>query len=128
MLYTPPHILADQLTLSQPLGGGDRLRPQHYYPPPCFQTFRHPSRLVFVFFRIYRKVRNRGRLKISCGIYHRAVCITRNFSEPQNLQFIIKSGFKSRAGYNGAYTVYRSLTLKLNIAGSIKLIRLRGYP
>ena len=22
MLYTPPHILADQLTLSQPLGGG----------------------------------------------------------------------------------------------------------
>ena len=30
---------------------------------------------------------------------------TKNFSEPQNPRFIIKSGFKSRAGYNGARTV-----------------------
>ena len=28
-----------------------------------------------------------------------------NFSEPKNLRFIIESGFKSRAGYNGARTV-----------------------
>ena len=31
---------------------------------------------------------------ISCGLYDRAVCITRNFSEPQN-----SHSFKSRAGY-----------------------------
>ena len=43
--------------------------------------------------------------KKSCCLYYKAVCITRNFSEPQNLQFIIKSGFKSRVGYNGACTV-----------------------
>ena len=30
---------------------------------------------------------------------------TRNFSEPQNPRFIIKSGFNSRAGYDGAHTV-----------------------
>ena len=30
---------------------------------------------------------------------------TRNFFESQNPRFIIKSGFKSRAGYNGARTV-----------------------
>ena len=28
-----------------------------------------------------------------------------NFFEPQNPRFIIESGFKSRAGYNGARTV-----------------------
>ena len=33
---------------------------------------------------------------------------TRNFSEPQNPRFIIKSGFNSRAGYNGARTVVKS--------------------
>ena len=27
----------------------------------------------------------------------------------KNLQFVIKSGFKSRAGYNGARTLYKSL-------------------
>ena len=35
-----------------------------------------------------------------CGLYCRAVCITN-----QNPRFIIESGFKSRAGYNGARTV-----------------------
>ena len=29
-----------------------------------------------------------------------------NFSEPKNPRFIIESGFKSRAGNNGARTVY----------------------
>ena len=29
-----------------------------------------------------------------------------NFSDLKNLRFIIESGFKSRAGYNGARTVY----------------------
>ena len=43
--------------------------------------------------------------KSSCGLYCRAVCITRNISESQNPWFIIESGFKSRAGYNGARTV-----------------------
>ena len=32
-------------------------------------------------------------------------CITRNFSGPQNLQFIFKNGFKSKAGYDGAHMV-----------------------
>ena len=45
--------------------------------------------------------------KINCGLRYRAVCIPRNFSEPQNPQFIIESGFKSRAGYNGARRVVR---------------------
>ena len=39
-----------------------------------------------------------------------SVCFTRNFPEPQNPRFIIESGFKSRAGYNGARTVYKILT------------------
>ena len=30
-----------------------------------------------------------------------------NFFEPQNPRFIIESGFKSRAGYNGARTVFK---------------------
>ena len=42
----------------------------------------------------------------SLGLYCRAVCITRNFSEPQNPRFIIESGFKSRAGYAGTRTVH----------------------
>ena len=44
------------------------------------------------------------------GLYCRAVCITRNFSESQNLRFIIESGFKSRAGYDGARRVYSLIT------------------
>ena len=40
-----------------------------------------------------------------CGLYCRAVCITRNFSELQNPRFIIESGFKSRADYNSTRTV-----------------------
>ena len=35
-----------------------------------------------------------------CSLYCRALCNTRNISEPQNPRFIIESGFKSRAGYN----------------------------
>ena len=31
--------------------------------------------------------------------------IKRNFFESQNLWFINENGFKSRAGYNGAFTV-----------------------
>ena len=41
-----------------------------------------------------------------CSSYCKAVCIARNFSEPQNAQFIIESSFKSIAGYNGAQMVY----------------------
>ena len=40
-------------------------------------------------------------VKLSCGLYCRAVCITRNFSESQNTRFIIKSRI-----FNGACTVY----------------------
>ena len=47
--------------------------------------------------------------KISCGLYCKAVCITRNFSEPKIPRFIIKSSFKSRAGYNGARTVHTQI-------------------
>ena len=36
---------------------------------------------------------------------------TRNFFESQNPRFIIESGFKSRAGYNGARTVVSFQTL-----------------
>ena len=43
--------------------------------------------------------------KIRCGLYCRAVCITRNISETQYPRFLIQSCFKSRAGYNGACTV-----------------------
>ena len=32
--------------------------------------------------------------------------IHRNFSDLKNPRFIIESGFKSRAGYNGARTVF----------------------
>ena len=39
-----------------------------------------------------------------------AIYFTRNFSEPQNLHFIIKSRFKSRADYNGAHTLDIYLT------------------
>ena len=45
-----------------------------------------------------------------CGLYCRAVCITRNFSESQNPRFIIESSFKSRAGYNGACRVNLLIT------------------
>ena len=31
----------------------------------------------------------------SCGLYCRAVCITRSFSEPQNPRFIIENGYNS---------------------------------
>ena len=44
-----------------------------------------------------------------CG-YCRAVYNTRNLFETQNPRFIIESGFKSRAGYNGAHTICRSKT------------------
>ena len=49
--------------------------------------------------------------EISYGLYCRVVCITRNFFEFQNPRFIIESGFKSRADYNGARTVssYRDI-------------------
>ena len=48
---------------------------------------------------------NRKKGQISCGLRCRAVFIRRKLSEPQNPWFIIKSGFKSRAGYDGARTV-----------------------
>ena len=38
-----------------------------------------------------------------------------NFSDLKNPRFIIKSGFKSRAGYNGARTVYLLLPISLQI-------------
>ena len=41
-----------------------------------------------------------------CGLYCRAVSITKKNSELQNPWFIIKRVFKSRASYNGACTVY----------------------
>ena len=47
-----------------------------------------------------------------------------NFSEPKNPRFIIESGFKSRAGYNGARTVYKSSIAKETSYLSFKLIRL----
>ena len=67
--------------------------------------------LVFVFFSQKRgenkvqslnlsKRENNG--EKSCGLHCRAVCTTRNFSEPKNPRFIIKRSFKSRAGYDGA--------------------------
>ena len=40
-----------------------------------------------------------------CALYCRVACITINFSEPQILWFIFKSGFKSRSGYNGSCMV-----------------------
>ena len=53
-----------------------------------------------------------------CGLYCRVVNIKDNLCnkqghssifEAQNLQFIIKNGFKSRAGYNGGHTIPRFL-------------------
>ena len=43
--------------------------------------------------------------KKCCGLCCRAACITRNFFKTQNLQLINKSGFKSRAAYNGVRMV-----------------------
>ena len=38
-----PHILADQLSLSQQQGEGDRICPPHYnLLPQDFETFHHP--------------------------------------------------------------------------------------
>ena len=47
-------------------------------------------------------------MQINCGLYCRVVCNTRTFSEPHNPRFIIESGFKSRADYNGVRNVFRS--------------------
>ena len=41
--------------------------------------------------------------------------LQRNFSEPKNPRFIIESGFKSRAGHNGARTV---VVLSLKFKGN----------
>ena len=55
--------------------------------------------------------------RIENTFYCRAVCITRNFSDSQNPQFIIKSGFSSRAGYYGVcYT--HSVSPKYNGEGT----------
>ena len=44
-----------------------------------------------------------------CGLYCRAVSVTDNLcikqGNSQNPRFIIKSGFRSRASYNGAHTI-----------------------
>ena len=53
------------------------------------------------------------RSKISLGLLCRALCITRNFCDPQNPLFIIESGFYSRAGYNGPCTVHET-SLKMH--------------
>ena len=37
-----------------------------------------------------------------------------NFFEPQNPRFIIESGFKSRAGYNGARTVFDASQFRMS--------------
>ena len=68
--------------------------------------------LVFVFFSqkrwenkvqsIKKKRKQQGK---SCSLYCRAVCTTRNFYVPKNPRFIIESGFKSRAVYDGSCTV-----------------------
>ena len=34
--HVPPHFLSDQLTLSQPRGGGHIIPSQNYVPPPGF--------------------------------------------------------------------------------------------
>ena len=41
-----------------------------------------------------------------CGLCYRAVWITKNFSDPQNLWFIIETSSRSRTDYNCARTVY----------------------
>ena len=48
------------------------------------------------------------RSKISLGLLCIALCITRNFSDPQNPLFIIESGFYSRVSYNGACKVHET--------------------
>ena len=55
---------------------------------------------------VFIKSENIG--KIRCSLYCRAVCVTRNISQTQYPRFLIESGFKSRAGYNGACTVLTS--------------------
>ena len=47
-----------------------------------------------------------------------------NFSEPQNPRFIIESGFKSRAGYNGARTVFN---LKLIVDSESRFTNNENY-
>ena len=47
----------------------------------------------------------------SCSLYCKAVCNIKIFSKSKNPRFIIKSSFKSRAGYNGARTVFKSTYL-----------------
>ena len=54
-------------------------------------------------YSLYQKVKI-GQIVAAVYTAERFV-FSRNFSEPQNPQFIFESGFKSRAGYNGARTV-----------------------
>ena len=51
------------------------------------------------------KIEKKGKLEAAVYIAERVV-LQGNFSEPKNPRFIIESGFKSRAGNNGARTVY----------------------
>ena len=64
------------------------------------------------FFPSIKKWKNRGKNRVSvqkcCGLWCRAVYITRGlFCRTQNPWLINESGFKSRAGYNGASTVFK---------------------
>ena len=47
-----------------------------------------------------------------------------NFFEPQNPRFIIESGFKSRAGYNGARTVFPDIPFTRGRAGTSKTTKI----
>ena len=67
------------------------------------------NRIVGYFFVVHTILHNNSVSKL--GFILQSGFITKNFSEPQNPRFIIESGFKSRAGYNGARTVHKHLYL-----------------
>ena len=69
----------------------------------CFFRQKKEGKTRCMVFISIKKCKNRGK---SCGLYCRAVCNTRNFSEPKNLWFIFKSSFISKVGFNGTSTVY----------------------
>ena len=69
-----------------------------------------------------------------CGLYCRVVNITENLCTKNGnslifetkIQFIIESGFKSRAGYNGARMIYWALLNKQSLLASTQFYQIFG--
>ena len=69
----------------------------------------NPTSLVHAMYQLYRKMKLGGEIKNREKVdaaYAAEGFVTRKFFKTQNSWLINKSVFKSRAGYNGARTVF----------------------